>query len=242
MAKTMFTLQILHGGKFIQGEQVTYVNGEEYISTVDSDFMSYFELMDIMKDAGEWHDDVQINSDKEAFSGMEESSTDDEEELSDKEVGVTAWSVSKPCVHGVTAIISNKSTPEDFVNEYYHCTTFTRTYNRMITPIPGQTMWLQINYDKIMPPHIRKRAGRPKKNGKKAENEPKNPIRVRKHYTSLRCSKCKEVGHNSRTCQKIPHEAGKGKQPMQTMSQGRGKGKIVPNKPMGCNAGPPLQN
>ena len=133
MTKTMFTLQILHGGKLIQGEQVSYMNGEEYISTVDSDFMSYFELMDIMKDIGypnhpivyyklpnsdmntglveltsdaeivhmfdvhagsdvsvievfvhtpnlvnvfsdsdsEWHDDMQIDSDKEAFSGTE---------------------------------------------------------------------------------------------------------------------------------------------------------------------------
>ncbi|GFY82250.1 lectin protein kinase family protein [Actinidia rufa] len=149
MTKTMFTLQILHGGKLVQGEQVTYDNGNEHICTVDSDFMSYFELMDIMKDIGypnhpviyyklpnfdmntglveltsdveivhmfdvhvwsdvsvieifvhtpdlvdvfsnsdsEWHDDVQIDSDKEAFSGMEESSTGDEEEMGDKEGG-----------------------------------------------------------------------------------------------------------------------------------------------------------
>ncbi|XP_057467040.1 uncharacterized protein LOC130756520 [Actinidia eriantha] len=134
------------------------------------------------------------------------------------------WDVTGiPCVHGVAAIITNKSRPEDFVNEYYHCTTFTRTYNRMITPIPDQTMWVQTNYDQIMPPHLRKRAGRPKKNRKKAEDEQKNPIRVRKHYTSLRCGKCKEVGHNSRTCnglstsgeerQKILPKGGKGKQP-----------------------------
>ncbi|GFY87401.1 hypothetical protein Acr_05g0010400 [Actinidia rufa] len=99
-----------------------------------------------------------------------------------------------------------------------------------------------MNTDLVKLTSNRKKAGRPKKNRKKAEDEPKNPIQVRKHYTSLRCGKCKEVGHNSRTCQKIPHEDGKGKQPMQTMSQGKGKGKIVPNKPMGYNAGPPLQN
>ncbi|GFY96753.1 hypothetical protein Acr_11g0010590 [Actinidia rufa] len=221
MTKTMFTLQILHGENFVQGEQVTYVNGDEYISTIDSDFMSYFELIDIMKDIGypnhpivyyklpnsdmntdlvkltsdaeivhmmrmlgvtytEWHDDMQIDSDKEAFSGMEESSTDDEEELGDKEVG------------------DNVGDNEEWAGR-----------------------------------PKKERAGRPKKNRKKAEDKPKNLIRVRKHYTSLRCGKCKEVGHNSRTCQKIPHEAGKGKQPMQTMSQGSGKGKIVPNKPMG---------
>ncbi|GFZ05114.1 hypothetical protein Acr_17g0006860 [Actinidia rufa] len=52
MTKTMFTLQILHGGKLVQGDHVTYVNGEESISTVDSDLMSYFELMYIMKDIG----------------------------------------------------------------------------------------------------------------------------------------------------------------------------------------------
>ena len=108
-----------------------------------------------------------------------------------------------PCVHGVTTIISNKSKSEDFVNEDYYYSTFTKTYNRMIIPIPIQTMWLQTNYDKIMPHPPRKRVGRLKKNMKKAKNEPKNPIRVRKHYTSLRCGKCKEVGHNSKTCNEL---------------------------------------
>ena len=74
-----------------------------------------------------------------------------------------------PCVHGVATIINNKSRPEDFVNEYYHCTTFTRTYNRMITPIPNQNMWLQTNYNKIMPHPLRKKVDRLKKNRKKAE-------------------------------------------------------------------------
>ncbi|GFY95517.1 hypothetical protein Acr_10g0009020 [Actinidia rufa] len=133
MTKTMFALQILYGGKFVQGEQVTYVNGEEYISTVDSDFMPYFELMDIMKDIGY---------------------------------------PNHPIV-------------------YYK--------------LPNSDM----NTDLVKLTSDRKKAGRPKKNRKKAEDEPKIPIQVRKHYTSLRCG---------------------------------AKGKIVPNKPMGYNAGPPLQN
>ena len=40
-----------------------------------------------------------------------------------------------------------------------------------------------------MPHPLRKRAGMPKKNRKKADDEPKNPIQVRKHYTSIRCGK-----------------------------------------------------
>ena len=56
----MFTLQILYDGKLIQGDQVTYMNGEEYISTVGFDFMSYFEFMDIMKDV--WYPKLFIIS------------------------------------------------------------------------------------------------------------------------------------------------------------------------------------
>ncbi|GFS35459.1 hypothetical protein Acr_00g0039930 [Actinidia rufa] len=103
MTKTMFTLQILHGGKFVQGEQVTYVNVKltsdaEIVHMFDAHDESDMYLIEVfvhtpdLVDAcgtsdSEWHDDVQIDSDKEAFSGMEESSTDDEEELGDKEVG-----------------------------------------------------------------------------------------------------------------------------------------------------------
>ena len=58
MSKTTFTLQILHDEKLVEGDQVTYVNVEESISTINSDLMPYFELMDIMKDT--WYPNNQL--------------------------------------------------------------------------------------------------------------------------------------------------------------------------------------
>ncbi|KAH7848079.1 hypothetical protein Vadar_033579 [Vaccinium darrowii] len=61
-------------------------------------------------------------------------------------------------------------------------------------------MWVRTEYDPINPPPLRKRSGRPKKNRRKGEDEPKKSIGVRKHYTTLKCGKCKQAGHNTRTC------------------------------------------
>ena len=42
------------------------------------------DLVDVFSNSNsEWHDDGQIDSDKEVISGMEKSSTDDEEEVGD---------------------------------------------------------------------------------------------------------------------------------------------------------------
>ncbi|GFZ04651.1 hypothetical protein Acr_17g0002230 [Actinidia rufa] len=216
MTKTRFILQILHGGKLVQGEQITYVNGEEYICTVNSDFMSYFELMDIMKDIGYPNHPILYyrlpNSNMN--TGLVKLSSDAKivhmfDVHAKSDIFVIEVFVHTPDL--VDVFCNSDSDSHDNVQidsdkEAFSGMEESSTDNEEET-----------DYDKIMPPHIRKRAGMPKKNRKKADDEPNNPIRVKKHYTSLRCDKCKEVGHNSRTCQKIPHE---GKQPNQTSGSG----------------------
>ncbi|XP_058217631.1 uncharacterized protein LOC131328749 [Rhododendron vialii] len=116
------------------------------------------------------------------------------------------WDVSGiPCAHGMAAIITDKSDPEDYVDQCFHQSTFARTYSFTIKPIPDQTMWVRTDFDPISPPPFRAKSGRPKKNRRKGPDEPKTTSSgVRKYYTTLKCGQCKQPGHNARTC---PHKS-----------------------------------
>ncbi|KAG5521580.1 hypothetical protein RHGRI_033961 [Rhododendron griersonianum] len=90
----------------------------------------------------------------------------------------------------------------------------------MIYPIPDKSMWVQTDYDPIMPPALRKKAGRPKKARRRAVDEPKNPNAIRKQPESLKCGKCREYGHNPRTCKASTQAKGRGG----ARGGGRGRG------------------
>ncbi|KAH7855542.1 hypothetical protein Vadar_026018 [Vaccinium darrowii] len=91
-----------------------------------------------------------------------------------------------PCAHGMAAIITDKSDPDEYVDKCFHASMFAKSYSHIIKPIPDQTMWVHIEFDPISPP-LRKKSGRPKKSRRRGQDEPKNPKRgVRKHYTTLK--------------------------------------------------------
>jgi hypothetical protein len=69
----------------------------------------------------------------------------------------------------------------------------------MIFPIPSEDQWVKTRQDEVNPPIYRAALGRHKKL-RRGPNEPKNPYYIRKGGVNMRCSKCKEVGHNSKTC------------------------------------------
>lgn len=107
------------------------------------------------------------------------------------------------CCHGVSTILADKSQPEDFVDNFYHKEIFFKAYNQVIYPIPNMTMWVNTEGDVILPPKIRIAPGRPKKARRRGVDQPKNPNVVRKHCAPVKCGKCKQEGHNSRTCKVI---------------------------------------
>ncbi|XP_058214249.1 uncharacterized protein LOC131325810 [Rhododendron vialii] len=131
-------------------------------------------------------------------------------DLNERTCTYRKWDVCGiPCQHGMAAIITDKSNPEDFVDECFHISTFAKTYDFTIKPIPDQTMWVRKDLDPIEPPLFRVKSGRPRKNRRKGPDEPKNPIGgpskgVKKYYTCLKCRICKQLGHNSRTCPQKP--------------------------------------
>ena len=71
-------------------------------------------------------------------------------------------------------------------------------------------MWPQIDLAPVLPPYIRMASGRPKKQRKKANDEPKKPSSsasasgaqslVKRNQVTVRCTRCGVLGHNQRTC------------------------------------------
>jgi hypothetical protein len=57
------------------------------------------------------------------------------------------------------------------------------------------------------PPINRIQPGRPKKVRRRGPEEPLNQNRIRKGGVRMRCSKCRGVGHNTRTCPRNITEA-----------------------------------
>ena len=55
----------------------------------------------------------------------------------------------------------------------------------------------------VLPPPLRRRAGRPRRNRRRALDEGA-PAPQHKRSISFRCSKCGRFGHNRRTCQGAP--------------------------------------
>ena len=85
-------------------------------------------------------------------------------DLETRSCGCRMWDLTGiPCKHAVSAIYVNRETPEAYVHPYYSKETYLRTYAFMIHLVPGQHDWVETNFDKLLPPNVRKPPGRPKK-------------------------------------------------------------------------------
>jgi hypothetical protein len=84
-----------------------------------------------------------------------------------------------------------------------HCYTiekYKKSYEPIIYPMPSMEQWAQTQYDSVDPPLERCHPGRPKRMRRRDPTEPTNPYRFSKVGTNIKCSSCKKLGHNSRTC------------------------------------------
>nr|KAJ0199436.1 hypothetical protein LSAT_V11C600338640 [Lactuca sativa] len=79
-------------------------------------------------------------------------------------------------------------------------TTFRKAYNYRISPMNSSDMWPETNYTPPLPPINRRMPGRPTTKRKKSTTENTGTHRVSKAGKKIRCSICKEIGHNKATC------------------------------------------
>lgn len=69
-------------------------------------------------------------------------------------------------------------------------------------PSNGPKLWPEVNLPPILPPPVRRAPGRPKKLRRKDNDEPKSTTskKGKRNQETMRCTRCKELGHNMRTC------------------------------------------
>jgi len=69
--------------------------------------------------------------------------------------------------------------------------------------VNSQIYWKPTPYEKLVPPKVRRVAGRPKKNRRKDGNqEPICGSNMKKTYNDTQHGRCRLMGHNSRSCVK----------------------------------------
>jgi hypothetical protein len=82
-----------------------------------------------------------------------------------------------------------------------------KAYEPIVYPMPGEEQWTKTNCEYVDPPVVRIQPGRPRVVRTRVPNEPRNQYRMRKGVVTMRCSRCRGVGHNARTCPRIRIEA-----------------------------------
>jgi hypothetical protein len=112
-----------------------------------------------------------------------------------------------PCPHVISAILFNGSKPEDYLHEYFSVEMYKRAYDPIIFPMTSQDQWVRTNQDAIEPLDYKVALGRPKNIRRRRPDEPRNPNAIRKDGVVMRCSKCREARHNTRTCLKRSTQA-----------------------------------
>ncbi|XP_012845398.1 PREDICTED: uncharacterized protein LOC105965402 [Erythranthe guttata] len=120
------------------------------------------------------------------------------------------WDVSGiPCKHVVSAIYLNKHQPEDYVHSCYTRDAYLATYNFQVFPVPGEHDYLKSGLPQLLPPVIKKQAGRPKKKRNKTADEQEtrkaDPTKVSRRNLPVTCARCLKVGHNKRGCKGEMH-------------------------------------
>lgn len=122
-------------------------------------------------------------------------------DLTHQTCGCMQWDmIGIPCPHAISAILHNSSKPEQYLHQYYSVQNYKKAYDPMIYPVPSKDQWVKTGQDEVDPPIIRSTPGRPKKIRRRGPDEPRNPYCMRKCGVTMRCSKCRAVGHNARTC------------------------------------------
>ncbi|TXG72727.1 hypothetical protein EZV62_001306 [Acer yangbiense] len=101
-----------------------------------------------------------------------------------------------PCMHAMACITKKRDNVEDYVHDYLKKPTYLRTYSNNFHAIPDENLWPNGNFKTVLPPIKKRGVGRPKLSRKRGSTEPNKVQRS----VGFRCSICKEVGHNSRTC------------------------------------------
>ncbi|XP_012569048.1 uncharacterized protein [Cicer arietinum] len=122
--------------------------------------------------------------------------------LENRECSCRKWMLTGiPCCHAVCCCNFLKKDPEDLIPTYYRRETYAACYRPVIYPTNGQNIWAQTPYPDVLPPPSRRLPGRPKRSrNKDADEKNKDSTMISRKGMSIKCSNCKQAGHNKASC------------------------------------------
>ncbi|WVZ03193.1 hypothetical protein V8G54_023999 [Vigna mungo] len=131
-------------------------------------------------------------------------------DLSNNSCSCYSWDlIGIPCRHAIAAITYKVQNPEDYVHVYYKKPAYVTCYAPEIVPINGQQMWPNSeNTPLLLPPIYKTPPGRPKKLRRREADEPVSHTKLSKKHAIMKCSSCKEFGHNVRSCRRKKNTRG----------------------------------
>ncbi|MBA0654071.1 hypothetical protein Goklo_021147, partial [Gossypium klotzschianum] len=103
--------------------------------------------------------------------------------------------------HALVVIHLKDEFLETYVQTWYTKQTQLAIYSNFIRLVKGPKQWVSFsNILPILPPTLRRSPGRPTKVRRKEPDEPQTTESLSKRGVDMRCSKCKKIGYNKRSC------------------------------------------
>jgi hypothetical protein len=97
------------------------------------------------------------------------------------------WAISGlPCKHAMACITKKRDDVKEYVHHYLKKPAYLRTYANVIHALLDENSWPNVQYKTMLPPIIKRKAGRPRLSRRRGATE---PARVQRSVGS-RCSKC----------------------------------------------------
>ncbi|KAH1130372.1 hypothetical protein J1N35_001750 [Gossypium stocksii] len=123
-------------------------------------------------------------------------------DLVEKSCSCRNWDLTGiPCMHALAVIHHKDEFPETYLQTCYTKQTQLQIYSNFVSPVRGPKQWTSLsNMLPILPPPLRRPPGRPTKVRRKELDEGQTTNRLSKRGVEMRCSKCKRIGHNKRSC------------------------------------------
>ncbi|KAJ8426814.1 hypothetical protein Cgig2_008868 [Carnegiea gigantea] len=107
------------------------------------------------------------------------------------------WDISGiPCKHAIRCILTDREDTESYVHDAYTVEKYRAAYDVIIKPITDPIFWEDSDYPRLGPPEIEVNRGRPPSKRRRDGTEKRKSF-IRS--STLRCSVCKQYGHNSRS-------------------------------------------
>ncbi|GJZ53679.1 bifunctional aspartokinase/homoserine dehydrogenase I [Tanacetum coccineum] len=139
------------------------------------------------------------------------------------------WQLSGiPCEHGIAAIYFLHKDPENYVSDWYNKDVFVNAYNHYIEGMNGMDQWPTTDYQKPLPPVVRRMPGRPPHKRKRdAMEDDGNRTRISRKGQLNHCTLCKKPGHNQRACPSKPEVTAAGEIVTASVGKVTAAGEIV---------------